>query len=71
MAVGTPSIVLGGSVLFVLSMIGTLVWYAVGRQRKTGQSFVYTLFVAVIACPPGWCSACSFSRTCGAARCRS
>jgi membrane associated rhomboid family serine protease len=51
-AVGTPSIVLGGSVLFVLSMIGSAVWYAVGRQRKTGQSFVYTLFVAVTL--PAW-----------------
>ena len=51
-AVGTPSIVLGGSVLFVLSMIGSVVWYAVGRQRKTGQGFVYTLFVAVTL--PAW-----------------
>ncbi|HUK78420.1 MAG TPA: rhomboid family intramembrane serine protease [Thermoleophilia bacterium] len=51
-AVGTPSIVLGGSVLFVLSMIGSVVWYAAGRQRKTGQGFVYTLFVAVTL--PAW-----------------
>ena len=51
-AVGTPSLVLGGSVLFVLSMIGSVVWYAAGRQRKTGQGFVYTLFVAVTL--PAW-----------------
>ena len=49
-AVGMPSIVLGGPIIFIVSMLGTVVWYAVGRQRKTGQGFVYSLF-AMIALP--------------------
>jgi membrane associated rhomboid family serine protease len=51
-ALGTPSILLGGSVIFVLSMMGSVVWYAVSRQRKTGQTFVFTLLVAVRL--PAW-----------------
>jgi membrane associated rhomboid family serine protease len=50
--VGTPSILLGGSVLFVLSSLASLVWYAVRRGRKTGQGFASTLLIAVSL--PAW-----------------
>ena len=52
LAIGVPDIALGGSVLFVLSMLGSLVWYSVSRQRRTGQGFTYTLLVAVAL--PAW-----------------
>ncbi|MGD0996930.1 MAG: rhomboid family intramembrane serine protease [Thermoleophilia bacterium] len=46
-AIGMPSIVLGGPIIFIVSMLGSVVWYAVGRQRRTGQGFLYSMFVLV------------------------
>ncbi len=51
-AVGMPSIVLGGPIIFIVSMLGSVVWYAVGRQRRTGQGFIYSLFVMIAL--PAW-----------------
>jgi membrane associated rhomboid family serine protease len=51
-AVGMPSIVLGGPIIFIVSMLGSVVWYAVRRQRRTGQGFLYSLFV--MAALPAW-----------------
>ncbi len=42
-AVGMPSILLGGPIIFVVSMLGTVAWYAASRQRRTGQGFMYAL----------------------------
>ena len=43
-AIGLPSWSLGGPVIFVVSMFGSIAWYAVGRQRRTGQGFVNAMF---------------------------
>jgi membrane associated rhomboid family serine protease len=42
-AVGMPSLLLGGPIIFVVSMLGTVAWYAAGRQRRTGQGFLYAI----------------------------
>jgi len=52
LAIGVPGIALGGAVLFVLSTLGSLVWYAVSRGRRTGQSVGQTLLVALTL--PAW-----------------
>jgi membrane associated rhomboid family serine protease len=43
-AIGLPSWSLGGPVIFVVSMFASIVWYAAGRQRRTGQGFVTSMF---------------------------
>ena len=40
-AVGVPPIALGGPIIFIVSSLATVVWYAVSRQRKTGQGFMF------------------------------
>lgn len=43
-AIGLPSWSLGGPVIFVVSMFASIAWYAVGRQKRTGQGFVTSMF---------------------------
>lgn len=42
-AIGMPSWSLGGPVIFVVSMFASIAWYAVGRQRRTGQGFMLSM----------------------------
>jgi membrane associated rhomboid family serine protease len=51
-AVGMPSLLLGGPIIFIVSMLGTVAWYAASRQRRTGQGFIYA--VVAMWTLPSW-----------------